>query len=122
MAASVGYLKALFGTLPSDIRKVFDQMAEHLLNNFQFGPVEHQRRATNFQSYYVNSTTPTSTGEFSIQHGLGKVPYLAIPVLDLSAVHSKWPLLEVSRAPDESRLYFKAAAGSTNVVFSLLVE
>ena len=55
-------------------------------------------------------------------HGLGRIPYLAVPTLDVSAVGAKLPILSVSRAADAQRVYFKADAGSTGAVFSVYLE
>lgn len=86
----------------------------------QFGPAVHQDKATNFQAYFLQSTTASSTGEFSIVHGLGRAPYLAIPVLPLDSSGAVLPPLEVSRAADDQRVYLRSTM--TNTPFFLLVE
>lgn len=88
----------------------------------RFGPVEHQQKAENFASHVVVSTTATSTGEFSIVHGLGRAPYRAMPVLDLNSSGMELIPLRVTRPADASRIYLKTSAGSTNAVFALQIE
>lgn len=95
---------------------------EYVLGNLRMGVPEHQTRAENFQSYFQESTTGTSTGEFSVQHGLPTAPRLAIPVLDLNQPGSQLVPLEVSRSADARRIYLKTSAGSTNARFTVLVE
>lgn len=92
------------------------------MQNIRIGVPEHQTRAVNLQAYWLQSTTAASTGEFSILHGLGEAPKYAIPILELDRVGSKVGGLTVSRAADNSRVYLKADAGSTNVGLTLLVE
>lgn len=88
----------------------------------RFGPVEHQQKAENFASYAIVSTTATSTGEFSVAHGLGRAPYRAMPVLDLNSSGMSLVSVYVSRPADASRIYLKADAGSTGKVFALQIE
>lgn len=118
-----GYAETLFGGLQADIKRVLTEYTRYILPNGRFGPVSHQGKSENFTAYYVNSTTPTSTGvEFSIVHGIGRAPYLAQVVIALDQVGVYAPVLKNSRAPDAMRVYFTAEAGSTNMPFSLLLE
>lgn len=117
-----GYVESLLGGLQQDVKRVLTESFRYVLPNGKFGPVAHQQKSENFQAYYVTSTTATSTGEFSIVHGLGRVPYFFLVVGDLSAIGSGVPVLRVSRAADGQRVYFKAEAGSTNMPFSVLLE
>lgn len=115
-----GYVESLLGGL--EAKRALTEVFRYVLPNGRFGPVDHQTKSESFQAYYVNSTTDTSTGEFSIVHGLGRTPYLAIPVLNLGSSATKLPVLTVSRPADGQRVYLKADAGSTNALFSLLLE
>jgi hypothetical protein len=103
-----------------DTRRALEECFTHVLGNIRFGVPEHQARAVNLQTYFQASTTASSTGEFTVPHGLGLVPHLAIQVLDLSQPGAKVVPLEVSRAADASRLYLKST--STAAPFWLLVE
>lgn len=121
--ADPGAVKALLnGIADATTKRILIQVHDYELTNLRFGEPDHQARAENFQLYFLQSTTASDTGEFSIQHGLNATPKLAIPVLDLQAAGAKFPQLEVSRAADSRRIYLKAAAGSTNAAFTLLVE
>ena len=121
--ADIGYVRAsLGGIADATTKRVLTNIFEHILGNIRFGEPEHQTRAENFQAYYLTSTTAASTGEFSIAHGLNATPKVAVQVIDLQTVGSKFPQLEVSRAADSQRIYLKATAGSTSMPFTLLVE
>jgi hypothetical protein len=121
--ADIGYVRAqLKGISDVATQRVLTTVFEHILGNLRLGEPDHQTRAENFQAYFLSSTTASDTGEFSIAHGLNATPKLALQVIDLQAVGAKAPQLEVSRVADARRIYLKAAAGSTNAAFTLLVE
>lgn len=118
--AALGGIEAELGGLPTDLKKALSAVFRYLVPNLRHGPVGHQDKSENFQAYYLTSTTAGSTGEFSIAHGLGRTPYLAIPVLALDSVGAEIVPLEVSRAADNQRVYLKSS--NTNRVFTILVE
>ena len=121
--ADLGYVRSLIRGIPDEkTRSVLDQVMTHVLENIRLGVPDHQTRATNLQAYWQESTTATSTGEFSVAHGLPSAPNYAIPVLALGTPGSKAGFLTVSRAADARRIYVKCDAGSTAVPFVLLVE
>lgn len=118
--ANIGYVESQLGTLPPNQKGPIKAAFEYVLDNISFGVVEHQTRATNFQAYWYTSTTAaTANQEFSIAHGLGRTPSFAIPVLPLDQVNSQTPVLKVSRAADNNRLYLSSA--STSIPFAVLV-
>ena len=92
----------------------------YVLPNGKFGPVAHQVKLESFNAFYVTSTTAASTGEFSVVHGMGRIPYLVQQVLPLDVIGAQIVPLEVSRAADASRLYLKST--STSAVIHLIVE
>jgi len=120
--ADIGYVRSLVAGLSNDAdKKTFNTIFEHILGNLKFGEVEHQERATNFQTYFVTSTTAAvANTEFTIAHGLTTAPHLAIQVLDLSGTGAQMIPRVVSRAADSKRLYFKSS--STSAPFALLIE
>lgn len=121
--ADIGYIRTLLRGIPDQkMRTILEAAFTHTLDNLRFGVPEHQTRAENFQAYWQQSTTATSTGEFSIAHGLQTTPHYAIPVLELDRVGAKAGFLTVTRAADAQRIYLKADAGSTNVPLTLLIE
>ena len=117
--ADIGAIKAELasfeGTQKSSLLNIFT----YILNNLAFGAVEHQTRASNFQMYYLESTTAASTGEFSIAHGLGSAPSVLLPVLPLNSVGAQVVPLQVTRAADDKRVYLKSS--STSAAFAVLV-
>lgn len=118
--ADIGYIKAELAAFKGDEKNALQNAFTYLLNNLSFGAVEHQTRATNFQAYYLESTTPASSNtEFSIAHGLGQTPSLLFPVLALNQVGAKLVPLEIARAADEKRVYLKSS--STSAAFAVLV-
>lgn len=116
------FAEALFGGLESATKRVLTEFVRYALPNGRFGPIEHQTKSESFQAYYVISTTASDTGEFSVVHGMGRAPYLTVPVMPLDSTGVMLPVLRVTRAADNQRAYFKADAGSTNAVFALLLE
>ena len=122
--ATSSYAKSLLGGLNADMKAAFYRVMEYVFDGtFAFGPVSHQARTTNLAGVYVKVTTSTSAGiEFTVAHGLGRKPNVIIPVLPPLVVGAKLVGdLTVSRAADESRLYF-TSAGSTGAVTYLYVE
>lgn len=122
--ADIGALRRIALSIPDPVLKaIMVQYTEQAFGNLTFGAVDPaNKKATNFQMYHQPSTTAASTGEFTIAHGMDRAPNIAIPVLDLSQPGAKIVPIEVSRAADSRRIYLKAPAGSTNALFSLLVE
>lgn len=122
--ADIGAMRKIAQSIPDATTKsAILQIIELGFGNLTVGAVDpHNKKATNFALYHQASTTATSTGEFSIAHGMDRVPHLAIPTLDLSQPGAKLVQIEVSRPADSRRIYLKAAAGSTNAAVSLLVE
>jgi len=119
--ATTGYVESLLGTLPADLKKVMKDIFQYVLPNGQFGPVSHQARSVNFSAVYVTSTTPsTGNTEFSIVHGLGRTPYLIIPVLPLDAIGGAVVRLQVTRAADVNRVYLRSP--DTSAVVALYLE
>ena len=120
--ASLGQVESLFGGLEQALRRTMVEVFRAFLPNLRLGRIEHQTKSENFQAYYVVSTTAPSTSEFSVEHGMGVTPYAAVPCLALDSSGGRLVDLEVSRVADSQRVYLKAAAGSTNQLFGLLLE
>ena len=118
--ASLGLIESLLGGLEPATKRVFLEVARAWVPNLRFGAVDHQVKAENFNGFTVTSTTAASTGEFTVEHGLGRTPYRLMPAIDLTAIGSAIVPLEVTRAADARRLYLKSP--TTNAVFSCYVE
>jgi hypothetical protein len=121
--ADLGYINTLLsGIKDAALQRTLKDAFRHVVQEARFGVPEHHTRATNFSGIFESSTTASDTNEFSIAHGLPSTPHLAIPMLDLSQPGAKFVPLEVSKAADSKRLYFKVPAGSTGAPFCVLVE
>lgn len=118
--AALGGLESLLGGLESTTRKILTELLRALVPNLRFGPSD-QTKAENFQQYWATSTTANSTAtEFSVLHGMGTAPYLAIPMLNLASSGMMTPRLYVTRPADARRCYFRS--DDTSVMFRLLLE
>lgn len=121
MAGLGGAEAEIGGVRDTDLKVRLTSLLRYFLPNLRFGPVD-VAKAENFAAYKVTSTTAASTGEFSVMHSMGRVPYLVVPMLDLQTVGARIVPLTVTRAADASRLYLKTESGSTSAVFSVYVE
>jgi hypothetical protein len=120
--ATFGYVESLLGGLESLLKRPLLEAFRYVVGNGRFGPASHQAKSESFQAYYQESTTSDSTSEFSVAHGMGRIPYLAVQVLPLDVVGAQLVPLTVTRAADAQRVYLKTEAGSTSAPFILLVE
>jgi hypothetical protein len=119
--ATPGYIDTLTGGLDAPLKVALKRIFEYVLRNLRLGPVVHQGRTENLQAYYLVGTTPaTANEEFSIAHGLGRVPYVLLPVVSLDSVGQSLVPLTVSRAADASRVYLTSS--STSAAIAVLVE
>lgn len=119
--ATPGYIESLTGNLEPDLRAAFKRVFDYTLRNLRFGPVSNQTRTENFQVYALTGTTSSvANQEFTLAHGLGRVPYWVMPVLPVDAVNTSLPTLTVTRAADASRIYLSSP--STSVAIALWVE
>ena len=119
--ASLGFLETLLGGIPDlTLRRVLKQVVIELVRFQRFGPVEHQEPPHVGARVYVTSTTAAaSTTEFSITHGLGRAPYLAIPVLPLDVEGAQYVPLTVSRVADAQRVYLRSSSTSAPIYLML---
>ena len=120
--ATVGFVESLLGGVEANLKRVLTEAFRYALPNGRFGPVDHQTKSESFGAYYVVSTTASDTGEFSIVHGMGRAPYLAVPILPVNSSGFVLPVVRVTRPADGQRVYLKADAVSTNAIFTLLLE
>lgn len=119
--ASASYIEALVGSLPTEHRRALKEVFTYVLGNLRLGPPDDQARSENLQAYYYEATTPAvADTEFSILHGLGRAPYLVVPVLPLSVQGAQLVPLTVTRAADATRVYLSSS--TTNAPITVLVE
>lgn len=119
--ADIAGVTSELGSLNDEVKKSVSAAFRYVLNNLTVGAVEPGRRSKNFQWYWVQGTTPAvANTEFSIAHGLQKVPNIILPVVPLSEVGAQMVPLQISRAADAYRVYLKSS--STSAAITLLVE
>lgn len=119
--SALGGLEALLGGLETPTKKILTELLRAMVPFNRFGPVD-TAKAENFNGFKVTSTTATSTGEFSIEHGMGRTPYVMIPIADLTSSGASIVPLTVTRPADARRVYLKTDAGSTNKVIHVYLE
>lgn len=119
--ADIAGVQAEFGSVDAEVKKAATAAFRYVLNNLTLGGVEVGRRSKNFQWYWLQGTTSSNANtEFSIPHGLGKIPNVLIPVLPLNEVGAQLVPLQISRAADNFRVYLKSS--STSAPITILVE
>lgn len=119
--ADIGGIESEFGGIASDIKKACVAAFRYLLNNLTLGAPDEGRRAKNFQWYWFSGTTPAvANTEFSIAHGLQKVPNVILPVLPVLQVGAQMVPLQVTRAADANRVYLRSSSTSAAIV--VLIE
>lgn len=119
--ADSGYVEAILGGIAADVRRSVAGAFDYVLANLRLGPFDAGTRSQNFQWYWLSGTTSSNANtEFSIAHGLGRTPYLVLPVLPLDQVNAQLVPLTVTRAADANRIYLSSS--STSAAVALLVE
>lgn len=120
--ADSSYVKSLVGGLAKDVKLALEQAFTYVLANLTIGAYDpDRRRASNFQWYWCAGTTSSNANiEFSIAHGLGKVPSVLLQALPLNQVNAQIVPLRVSRAADANRVYLTSS--STGAAIFVLVE
>lgn len=119
--ATPEYVIAELGGVESNLKRALSNIFRYVLGNLRIGRVAHQSRSENLQAYFITGrTAAVANTEFSIAHGMGSTPYVAIPVLDLQTVNAEIVPLAVSRAADGTRIYLTSSVA--DAPFTVLVE
>jgi hypothetical protein len=122
--ADLSSLLSKLSGLDAPIKKAFTSLFTELVPDIRFGhPTGDNAKdaAKNFGGGFFQGTThATPNTEFSITHGFGRVPYLAIPVLPLDQVNSQIVPLKVTQAADNKRVYFSSSEASA--AFTVFIE
>lgn len=107
--ANLGAIESELNGVPATIRtRLLSAFREIVKNGIRFGRAEAEgsANAENFAGGLVSGRTAENAGdEFSLEHGLGRAPYLIVPILPLIE-NMQTVSLVVSRAPDARRVYF----------------
>lgn len=121
--ADIGAIESEIKSLPVELRPTMLRIFRLFLKDIRFGhPTGDQPDPmVNMAGGFFHGTTPATPGDqFTIAHGFGRVPYLAVPVLRLDSVGSSIVSLTVARAADDKRVYFTSTEASTPI--SLAIE
>lgn len=118
--ANAEYIASQLGGVEVSLKRLLVNVFRYLLTNLRFGRPEDQSRAENMQAYFYTAITPSvANEEFTIAHGLGRAPYLLIPVMPLDE-GAQIVRLTVSRAADAARVYLKSP--DTDAPVTILLE
>ena len=122
MAGNLGFLETLLGGIQDAVtRSVLKQILTEVVKFQRFGPIGHQDPTEVGARVYLGSTTTSSSNtEFSILHGLGRIPYFALPVIPLDSSGAQSVRLVTARVADNQRVYFRS--DSTSAPLFLMVE
>lgn len=119
--ADLGSIETELNGMPDTGKNILVRIFRALVPFLVAGPVEHQRKLTNFARYYVTSTTSSvANTEFSIVHGMGRAPHTIRPVLPMDAVGAKVVRLTNTRVADAMRVYLSSP--DTSAVVSVELE
>lgn len=121
--ADLGFIETEIKSLPVEMRPTFLRIFRAFLKDIRYGhPTGDQPDPTlNMGGGFFHGTTPATPGdEFTIAHGFGRVPYLAVPILRLDSIGSSVVSLTVSRDADDKRVYFTSTEASTPI--SVFIE
>lgn len=116
----LGFIESEIKSLPAELRPTFLRIFRIVAKDVRLGHPKGEQPdpALNMGGGFFHAVTPATPGdEFTIVHGFGRVPYLAVPILRLDAVGSSVVAVTVSRAADDKRLYFTSTEASIPVSF-----
>lgn len=122
--ADLASLLSKLSSLDVPTKKALTALLTELVPDTRFGhPTGDNAKdaAKNLGGGFFRGTTHvTPNTEFSIAHGFGRTPYLAIPVLPLDQIHTRAVDLTVTRAADDKRVYFSSSVASA--AFTVYLE
>lgn len=109
--------------LPVEMRPVFVEIFTEILSQMRLGHPKGEAPdpALNFGGAFYDVTTHATPGsQFTISHGFGRVPYLALPILPLDVEGATIVPITVDRVADDKRLYLTSTVASAPI--SIYVE
>ena len=121
--ADLGRIEAELNGLPTELRPIFFRIFQGFVKDLRFGHPTFSTSdpCTNFGAGFFHTRTPTVANTvFSIPHGFGTAPYLALPVLPLDTVGASLVPLVVTQAADHRRIYLSSS--EADAPCSLYVE
>ena len=120
--ADLGLIETEIKSLPAALQPTVLRIFRAFLKDVRFG---HPSGAVpdptlNMAGGFFHATTPAVAGTtFSIAHGFGRVPYLALPVLRLDAVGSSIVPVTVAQAADGRRVYLTSTVAAAPITLVL---
>ncbi len=121
--ADLGRISSLINSFPVELRPPMLRLFQAFLKDLRFGHSTGSQPdpLMNFAGGFFQATTPHVAGtEFSIAHGFGRTPYLAVPCLPLDQVGASVVPLQVTRAADANRIYLSSTFADT--AFTIMCE
>lgn len=120
--ADIGFLRQRAKSIPDDTtRRAVLDIVETLATQTSLGAPDHQKKATNFQAFYLEGTTSTTADqEFSMVHGLKRTPVVVLQVLNPQSVDARMVRLKTTRAADTNRIYLSSP--DAGAAITVLVE
>jgi len=112
--SSIGYIKNLLNTVEDvTLRNTLSLCFEEAIRQ---GRIGDQKKAENMAWFQVEFTTAAvANTEFSVEHKMDTIPSRFIPSMRLNVVNAQLVPLQVSRASDAKRAYFKSTSTSATV-------
>ncbi len=120
--ADLGYIETEIKSLPANLQPAMLRIFRAFLKDIRLGHPNGDATdpMLNMGGAFLHATTPATPGdEFSIAHGFGRVPYLALGALRLDAVGSSLVSLTVARAADNKYIYLTSTEASTPVTVAV---
>jgi hypothetical protein len=121
--ADFAAVAAELNSLPANLRPTFVRIFQAILGDLRIGHPTFADRdpLKNLAGAFLHTTThATPDTEFTITHGFGRVPYLALPCLPLDTVGANIVELTVTKAADDKRIYLSSPTASAGI--TLIVE
>lgn len=120
--ADLGFISSELQALPPDLRVILLRVFTSILTDIRLGHPKGEQPDPMKNlggGFFAGTTAAIANTEFSIAHGFGRVPYLALPVLPLDQVGSKLVPLTVTRAADDKRVYFSSSVTSAPITLAV---
>jgi hypothetical protein len=114
-------LESELGGLPSAIKTRLMSAFRYVLDQgLRLGRPDDRGKSENFACHFYTATTPSIAGtEFTISHGLGKTPYLLVPVLAVETNGASVGPLTVTRSADDYRVYLSSTLTDATICVML---
>ena len=114
--ADASYVTSLLGGLSAETRAAWRRVWDYVLRDVAFGAADENAKAENLRGHFYTATTPsTANTEFSVAHGLGTTPNLALSVLPLNVINAQMVTVKNTRAADSARVYLSSPTTAATI-------